>query len=148
MTPRSSKPDLCPRCGTRPADVQELDRTTDPPAELRLCKQCFAEEMETRLQAFLRKSGADLETAYRDQGLSLPPGLSGEQFVRAMFAQMQEHAFGEEGRKRWERWRPQIEALKAEVEAGLPGGVKDPEFPARLQARLASWFEGQATGEE
>ena len=44
--------------------------------------------------------------------------------------------------KRWERrWRPDLDRIKTEVAAELPGGRANPEYQTRYGERVAAWFD-------
>ena len=87
---------------------------------------------DPKLEAFIRKSGAELEAAVREAGTSLPEGVSGETLVRSFLEDMEKEHFSPEGQARAKH----IEEIAREVAAELPGGPKNPDFADRFLARL------------
>ena len=97
---------------------------------------------DSNLEAFIRKSGAELEAAFREAGGSVPEGVSGETMIRAILDAMEKEHSSPEGQTRARR----IGEIAREVAADLAGGHLDPEFSHRLLARLKDLFEPPSSG--
>ena len=138
----SLTPELCPRCGTRPVTVTEPDITTDPPSILRLCEPCFAEDMNARLQAFVRKAGTDLDTAFAASGHPLPPTMTGEQMIRAFLEESRKEGLSEAGRQR----QSELTRITQEVAASLPGGSAHADFMDIVSAKYKEWLDHHRDG--
>jgi len=135
-------PELCPRCATRPVAVSQPDSETDPPSILRLCEPCFAEEMDARLQAYIRKAGADLDTAFAASGHPLPPTMTGEQMIRAFLEESRKEAFSEAGKQR----QIELTRITQEVAASLPGGRAHADFMALVSTKYKEWLDQHRHG--
>jgi len=83
------------------------------------------------IEAFVRKAGAELEEAYRAEGVPLPNGLTGEQIARWAIEDM---------RRDNERWAPEFQRLDQEVRAELSPSASKEEYLARLSAKLHDWI--------
>ena len=117
----NSPPTMCHRCGARPIAVSYNDATVDPPISGGFCDPCFHSIAGARIRAVLDQIGA-----------VIPPGTTNEQISQGLFDEMKADT---------ERWAPELAKLTREVEAGLPGGQKNPEFINSLIAKVGAHFE-------
>ena len=83
------------------------------------------------IDALIRKTGAELDEAYRASGTPLPPGFSGEQLARWAIEGMQRDN---------QRWAPEFSKLEQQVRAELPPGASKEDYVASLWAKVEDWL--------
>jgi len=98
--------------------------------------------LDPRLDPHLREWAADLEAKYREQGIPLPEGVSGEDLMRAAFSEMEREVRS----PAWQARAKRIKHLADQLAAELPGGTQDPEFPVHLAKRMQELFEADDPG--
>ena len=93
-------------------------------------------ERDARFDAVIQQMGREFETALREAGSPLPPGVTGQDFIEWALADGEQRARSPEGQAIFKRMKKVVE----EVAAELPGGTEDPNFLARLEARSKDLF--------
>ena len=93
-------------------------------------------ERDPKFDAVIRRMGLQFETALREAGSPLPPGVTGQDFIEWALADGEQRAKSPEGQAIFKKMKKLVE----EVAAELPGGVEDPNFLARLEARSKDLF--------
>ena len=88
-------------------------------------------ERDPKLDAVIRQKGAELDATLREVGSPLPPGVTGQDFIEWAMADGERRMGSPEGQALLQR----IKRVLEEVAAELPGGINDPEFVPRLEAR-------------
>ncbi len=94
---------------------------------------------QAKFEQFVRTAGAELERALRDAGTPLPPDLAGSELVRGMIEEMGREADSESARRVRQELMAEINPIIQRLEAELPGGRRNPGFPAALGERLEQW---------
>jgi hypothetical protein len=95
--------------------------------------------MLERLDGFIQDSGAQLEDAFRSAGSSLPPEVSGEEMIRSFLDGSFERSLDENTQRQIRENRAAIAQIIVKLRAEFPGGHADPQFEARLIARVEQW---------
>ena len=93
-------------------------------------------ERDAKFDAVIQQMGLEFETALREAGSPLPPGVTGRDFIEWALVDGEQRAKSAEGQAIFKRMKKVIE----EVAAELPGGSEDPNFLARLEARSKDLF--------
>ena len=98
--------------------------------------------MDARFQAYIAKLGAELDTAFREGGSPLPPGLSGEQMIRSFLEESRRETFSEAGQER----QRALTRITQDVAATLPGGSADPAFITLVSTKYKEWLDQHRNG--
>jgi len=93
-------------------------------------------ERDPKFDAVIRQMGLQFEAALREAGSPLPPGVKGQDFIESALADGEQRVKSPEGQAIFKRMKKVVE----EVAAELPGGIEDPNFRARLEARSKDLF--------
>ena len=90
----------------------------------------------------IKQMAAEVEAAYRKQGIALPEGMTGETMVVTMLEQMRQEASNPE----WQARLKRIDEISHELATELPGGIDDPQFADLLSARFRAEFPPDDSG--
>jgi len=89
------------------------------------------------IEEFIRTAGASLEEEYRQKGVSLPAGITGERLVRDFMESTTQSREAMESRRKL--WGPHVDAIIRQVESELPGGRSNPEYQRIMTDRIVEW---------